>query len=295
MFIQNLKIRLLLCVQNIGLFQQQLASHISNTKPQGCRKCGIEQRARNSRIMYTVTQIRELGNKVFNNLYSYPDQDDVTIKHKIRIICKVHGEYQQVLSDHLKSHKCNQCSYDLRGSVKRKHIDTFVQEANQLFKGLYDYSKFVYVNNKTHGIVMCNTCSNEFLVRPDQHLFKELGCPFCNFKSSSMNIYSKALKKGISYQDYPCTLYAVELSNDSEKFIKIGVTTNTVYARFKDCPYQVRSIHQVKTNLMNSLEKERELLNYFKEFKIQPLLDFSGKTECFDIQILDLIENCPLG
>lgn len=295
MFIQNGKIRLQSFVLFIGLFQQQLASHLNAKKPQGCRQCGIEKRAKNSMILYTVEDIRLKCSDVFMGHYHYPDQEPVTSKQKISIECPKHGLFYQVLADHLKGHRCNSCSYEERALQRVKTLEVFIQDAEEIHPNKYDYSDFVYKNNKTSGIVNCRTCMNSFKIRPDQLLFKRLGCPVCNFNIVSNNIYSKAIKQGIHYDDYPCKLYVVELFNSEESFIKVGVTTNTVISRFKDCPYTVRSIDEKELTLTKALEFEKILKNKFKSFKHDPKIMFNGYTECFSFDVLEDILSCPPG
>lgn len=58
----------------------------------------------------------------------------------------------------------------------------FVQKANSKYKNLYDYSKTVYVNNRTD---VCVTCRNhgDFWVKPTRHLYRNQGCPECSCKT----------------------------------------------------------------------------------------------------------------
>jgi hypothetical protein len=58
-------------------------------------------------------------------------------------------------------------------------FNNFKTQANQKFDGKFDYSKFVYVNAKTKGIIVCPD-HGEFMQTPDRHLTKNSnGCPFC--------------------------------------------------------------------------------------------------------------------
>jgi hypothetical protein len=54
--------------------------------------------------------------------------------------------------------------------MRRKNtFDEFVNKANNIFNFTYDYSKFVYVNNYTKGIIICPV-HGEFLQKPKNHL-----------------------------------------------------------------------------------------------------------------------------
>jgi len=54
--------------------------------------------------------------------------------------------------------------------------------------GKYDYSKFIYVNNHTKGIVICSK-HGEFLITPSTHLIG-VGCPNCS-KQKPKNYWTK--------------------------------------------------------------------------------------------------------
>lgn len=73
-----------------GLFEKTLAMHLDKRRPQGCPKCSKIEKAETAKIYYDINQIRDIGNKVFSNLYIYPDQDPVVAHDKVKIICPVH-------------------------------------------------------------------------------------------------------------------------------------------------------------------------------------------------------------
>lgn len=60
----------------------------------------------------------------------------------------------------------------------QKRFDAFVEKANKKFNFKFDYSKFVYINAKTKGIIVC-PIHGEFLQNPDKHLNSEHACPEC--------------------------------------------------------------------------------------------------------------------
>lgn len=70
-------------------------------------------------------------------------------------------------------HGCNKCSYVLRGKKRLKTTDQFTEEASELHKNSFDYSKFVYVSKSTKGIVICKICNYEFYTCPNAHLHRQ--------------------------------------------------------------------------------------------------------------------------
>jgi hypothetical protein len=61
---------------------------------------------------------------------------------------------------------------------KKLTYEEFVNKANKIFDVGFNYSKFVYVNNKTKGIICC-PLHGDFLQTPKNHLIGQ-GCACCS-------------------------------------------------------------------------------------------------------------------
>ena len=87
-------------------------------------------------------------------------------------------------------------------NTKRLTTKEFIQKAIIVHGDKYDYSKVVYVNNKTEVCIICKQCGKEFKMRPDNHLNGQ-NCPYCvkeNFanlcrKTTSIDFKEKYFKK----------------------------------------------------------------------------------------------------
>jgi hypothetical protein len=55
----------------------------------------------------------------------------------------------------------------------------FTDKAIKVHGNRYDYSKFIYKNSKTKGIINCLTCKKDFKQTPNDHISRGAGCPFC--------------------------------------------------------------------------------------------------------------------
>ena len=69
--------------------------------------------------------------------------------------------------------------------AKKITTEMFKERAQLLFPD-YDYSKSVYINARTKIIVICPK-HGEFLITPDNHLNKHIGCPLCSNQKLSEN------------------------------------------------------------------------------------------------------------
>ena len=82
--------------------------------------------------------------------------------------------------------------------------------------------------------------------------------------------------------------YLIKMFNEDEEFIKIGFSDNIEarYEHFNNIGYVVQEIY--KTNHLSKhlgIQTEKYLHKYFYERKYNPLMNFSGRTECFDLSI----------
>lgn len=96
------------------------------------------------------------------------------------IICREHGEFQQNRMHHEKGSGCPVCANVPVGGFKRKTNQQFLDEMVELFGNVYDFSKFEYINNKTHSIVKCSI-HGDFSKTPKALLLGQ-GCPACSGK-----------------------------------------------------------------------------------------------------------------
>ena len=94
-----------------GDFEQSPKNHLSG---QGCNFCS------NTSKLSTKEFIKR-AKKLHGNLYDYSRVKYVNSNSKVIIICKVHGEYQQLARNHLSERGCPQC--------KGNHFDDFVAKA----------------------------------------------------------------------------------------------------------------------------------------------------------------------
>jgi len=100
---------------------------------------------------------------------------------------------------------------------KKLTINEFIQRANNIYKNKYDYSKSIYINNKTKLIIIC-PLHGKFKQSPNDHLDYHK-CPKCSdisrryLQSSNTNEFiSKAkLIHGDKY-DYSKTIYVNALT-----------------------------------------------------------------------------------
>jgi len=107
------------------------------------------------------------------NKYEYYSTYYINMRTKICIVCPLHGEFFQLPRNHInRKQGCPTCNSRL------KSREQFIQDAIRTHGSIYDYSRVVYVNNKTKVKIICLQ-HGEYMQRPTDHLQQKQGCPRC--------------------------------------------------------------------------------------------------------------------
>jgi len=106
--------------------------------------------------------------------YKYIYHDDyVNMKQKIKITCKLHGDFYQEPRHHVNGCGCPKCSH----RSYKYTTDEFLAMAKQVHGDRYDYSKVEY-NGKNKNVCIICPEHGEFKQEPRSHL-SGAGCPKC--------------------------------------------------------------------------------------------------------------------
>lgn len=93
-------------------------------------------------------------------------------------------------------------------------------------------------------------------------------------------------------QKNDCVVYYIILSNEVERFIKIGVSgrLGNRYAKYASHGYTVEEIKtETYGHKREALQRESGLIKQFSHRSYVPLIPFVGRTECFTLDIKDYI------
>jgi len=177
----------IICSQH-GLFEQTPDRHI---KGQGCPECGkiksgISQRSNTSLFIKKATKIH--GSKYDYSLVSYE-----TNKIKVKIICPIHGIWEQKPNHHLEGKGCRKCS----GSDKLT-TEQFITKSNQVHNQKYDYSLSIYNGHYEKVKIIC-PIHGEFEQGSGSHM-SGVGCPNCNDSHGERKVFDFLVKNNISFE-----------------------------------------------------------------------------------------------
>lgn len=119
-----------------GEFRQRPAMHLSGT---GCPGCA------NERIRKALSDTRESfiekARIVHGDKYDYSLVEYVGSDQKVKILCPIHGEFEQSPHDHLAGKECRVCGRNKSDENRKKGLQYFLDQAHAVHGDKYDYSK----------------------------------------------------------------------------------------------------------------------------------------------------------
>lgn len=157
-----------------GYFEQRANTHLRGG---GCPECGRERTLsawQGKAARSFVSRARE----VHGEKYDYSQSHYVKAKRKVKIICKMHGLFEQTPDGHLHGSGCPSCGGV--ASCKERHeraVSDFIDRAVSVHGDKYDYSNTKYINSSVKIQVICRK-HGAFTQSPHNHLSGN-GCPLC--------------------------------------------------------------------------------------------------------------------
>ena len=190
--------------QKHGVFKQLPKLHLKGC---GCIACFYDS------IRFSLDEFINLCNKIHNNKYDYSLVEYVNVKTKIKIICPIHGIFEQRANSHLSGQECMKCKID----NERKTLKEFINESKNIHGEKYNYSLVEYKNCNTKIKIICPK-HGIFEQYPPNHLIG--GCKKCANEKMKLNQidFLERCKK-IHGDKYDYSLVEYELSSKKVKII----------------------------------------------------------------------------
>jgi hypothetical protein len=164
-----------------GEFIQRPGNHLQGME---CIKCGIKKTV--EKRSKTTDKFIEESKKIHGDRYDYSKVKYVNSKKKVYIICKVHGEFEQIAGSHLSGYGCKKCADIQDGLNKRLSNKEFVCRAKKIHKNKYSYHKTKYTTMGSKVVVTCSIHGDFFPVAGNY--LRGSGCPVCNESKGEIKI-----------------------------------------------------------------------------------------------------------
>lgn len=193
-------------------------------------------------LKYDTKTIINKFMEVHGSKYDYSKFVYNGILKKGIIICLKHGKFLQSAHDHLRGNGCNKCYFENKLNVPNEELNkVFIEKAQEVHHGEYDYSCVDYHNNNTKVFIKHIKCGNEFWQTPKKHLQGQ-GCPYCSKtrKNTTDSFIEKAKKIHSDEFDYNKVNYVNNLTKVCVFHKKCGkefYQTPHNHLKGRGCPY----------------------------------------------------------
>ena len=153
------------------------------TRSHGCNKCYENNKTTKA---LTTEEFIKRARDAHGDKYDYSLTVYTTIIEKVKIICPVHGEYEQNARSHLEGKHCKKCSLVTYREKRTHTTEKFIERAKGVHGDRYDYSLVEYKDQNVKVKIICPV-HGEFKQLPNNHL--NYGCGDC--PSISTGVLSK--------------------------------------------------------------------------------------------------------
>lgn len=172
-----------------GEFFQSANSHL---KGHGCPQCFRENFKKIGKLTFDVFKKR--AEEKHNGKYAYTQTEINNGHSKIKIICPIHGEFEQSAALHLTGQGCPKCGCEEKRKKMANTLEHFISAARKVHEDKYDYSKVEYVNESTKVCIVCPT-HGEFWQRPIDHVIGKKGCQKCVGRGFTLRDFEKLARE----------------------------------------------------------------------------------------------------
>lgn len=127
---------------------------------------------------YGTDEFIRRSNEMHDEKYDYSRVEYVSAKKKVVIICPQHGLFEQEPQHHIKGVGCPGCKAYKQGLAKLLTQEEFLERAQAVHGGRYDYSQTAYELGKNRITVVCSE-HGPFEEEARVHIHQGTGCPEC--------------------------------------------------------------------------------------------------------------------
>ena len=179
---KNMHTKIKIICPTHGVFEQTPHNHIRH----GCKKCSFDK------LKNDKKEIISRFEKIHGILYDYSSMEYKSMRTKIKIICPVHGVFEQTPVNHLQGKGCYNCS-----SNSKKDICSIIDKLNKIHDNKYQYEPKEFNKTSNKIKIICKE-HGEFFQTLNNHLNGH-GCPLCNESKGEIEICNFLNDNKINY------------------------------------------------------------------------------------------------
>jgi hypothetical protein len=214
----------------------------------------------------TQDEFIKKASAIHNNKYDYSETKYINSTTEIKIICPIHGKFEQLPYSHLRNGGCRDCGRIKSANDASLTNNEFIEKSKTIHGDIYDYTLTKYTNWVTKVIIICPT-HREFEQEAGSHM-KGCGCPKCFgniLKTTEQFIQDAKLVHGEEKYDYSKSIYInkrtkIKIICKKEGHGIFHQTPNT-HLRGSCCPKCSYNISKPETSWLDSLNIPKEYRN----------------------------------
>lgn len=171
---KNNKTKVKIICPTHGVFETTPHSFLMGSE---CPICAAEKRKQQNKILSSKEFI-EKAKVIHNNKYNYIIEENYfKTYNKIKIICPIHGIFEQTVHSHLQKHGCPKCGFE--ASHQKMSEKEIIERIKTIHNNKYNYSKIVYKGYFKNIELIC-PIHGSFFKTPANLIKRKEGCPECS-------------------------------------------------------------------------------------------------------------------
>lgn len=222
----------------------------------GCAKC-VWERQKND-----TENFIERSRKVHDGKYDYSLVNYERVDKKVKIICPIHGVFEQIANSHLGGQGCPKCSQD----AKRRTTEQFIAEAKAVHGEKYDYSLVDYHQSFEKVKIICMT-HGVFEQAPHHHL-EGRGCPLCSSSQGELAIIRVLDKFYVEYESqYKILLNLTLFGRNEELRVDFFLPKENLIIEYNGIQHyeEVKYFHKKDNGFEKQKKRDRKLKKWCKD------------------------------
>lgn len=172
----------------------------------------------------TTDQFINKAIKIHGLKYIYDLVVYINNRTKVKLICNIHGVFEQIPNSHLLGKGCAQCSQNVKLTTQQ-----FIEKSSVINNNFYDYTPSKYIANNIKLTINC-PIHGLFEQLPSHHLNGH-GCNKCHIDNKKLNLNDFINRSNIIHNNK----YNYELVNYINSYSKIPIICK-VHGIFKQSP-----------------------------------------------------------
>jgi hypothetical protein len=145
----------------------------------------------------TTKEFIEKVKLIHGDRYDYSLTEYVNWNIKVKIVCKIHGVFEQIPNKHLSKKGCAKCGFISRCNIARSNSSEFINKAINVHGIKYNYDDVKYSGKEGKVVIKCGK-HGTFEQTPHNHLAGN-GCPRCKESKGETQIKEFLVKNSIEH------------------------------------------------------------------------------------------------